>query len=89
LSTVEVRDSPQEHRFDLLVDGEKAGAAYYRLSGDEIVFTHTEVGKAFEGQGLGSKLAAGAVTDAHGRGLRIVPQCPFIAAYLKRHPLPG
>jgi predicted GNAT family acetyltransferase len=85
---IKVVDSPEQHRFELRVDGEVAGAAYYRLHPGGIVFTHTEVDKAYEGKGLGSKLAAGAVGAAHERGLRIDPQCPFIAAYLKRHPLP-
>lgn len=81
-----VVDSPEQHRFELRVDGELAGAAYYRLHPGEIVFTHTEVDKAYEGKGLGSKLAAGALGAVQERDLRVVPQCPFIAAYLKRHP---
>ena len=83
---IEVVDDPVRHRFELRVDGAHAGAAYYRLHPDEIVFTHTEVDKAYEGKGLGSKLAAGALQAAKDRDLRVVPQCPFIAAYLKRHP---
>ncbi|MET7424474.1 GNAT family N-acetyltransferase [Dactylosporangium sp. NPDC005555] len=83
---IDVVDDPSQHRFELRVDGAHAGAAYYRLQPGEIVFTHTEVDKAFEGQGLGSKLAAGALAQAKQRDLKIVPQCPFIAAYLKRHP---
>ncbi|MFF5234504.1 GNAT family N-acetyltransferase [Dactylosporangium sp. NPDC000521] len=83
---IEVVDDPQQHRFELRVDGAHAGAAYYRLHPGEIVFTHTEVDQAYEGQGLGSKLAAGALQQTRERGLRVVPQCPFIAAYLKRHP---
>jgi len=82
-----VADNAEQHRFEIRVDGELAGSAYYRLHGaEEIVFTHTEVDKAFEGKGVGSKLANGALTLAKDRGLRIVPQCPFIAAYLKKHP---
>jgi len=83
---IEVVDDPSQHRFELRVDGAHAGAAYYRLQPGEIVFTHTEVDKAFEGQGLGSRLAAGALEQARADGLKVVPQCPFIAAYLKRHP---
>lgn len=83
---ITVVDSPEQHRFELRVDGELAGAAYYRLHPGEIVFTHTEVDKAYEGKGLGSKLAAGALGAVKERDLRVVPQCPFIAAYLKRHP---
>jgi predicted GNAT family acetyltransferase len=83
---IEVVDDPDRHRFELLVDGEHAGAAYYRLHPGEIVFTHTEVDKAYEGKGLGGKLAAGALGAVKERDLRVVPQCPFIAAYLKKHP---
>jgi predicted GNAT family acetyltransferase len=40
----------------------------------------------YEGKGVGSKLAGGALTLAKDRGLQVVAQCPFIAAYLKKHP---
>jgi predicted GNAT family acetyltransferase len=82
----QVSDNAEQHRFEIRVDGERAGLAYYRLDGESIVFTHTEVDSAFEGQGVGSKLANGALTLANDRGLRIVAQCPFISAYLKKHP---
>jgi predicted GNAT family acetyltransferase len=49
-------------------------------------FVHTEIDPAFEGRGLGSKLAAGALADVRAHGDRIAATCPFIAAYLKRHP---
>ncbi|GAA2621259.1 GNAT family N-acetyltransferase [Dactylosporangium fulvum] len=86
-----VADNADEHRFEIRVDGTLAGAAYYRLHPEEgaptrIVFTHTEVEKEFEGKGVGSKLAAGALTLANDGGLKIVAQCPFIVAYLKKHP---
>jgi hypothetical protein len=47
---------------------------------------HTEVQSRFEGQGLGARLARFVLDDARERGLRVVPRCPFIAAYIKRHP---
>ncbi|MER7283562.1 GNAT family N-acetyltransferase [Dactylosporangium sp. NPDC000244] len=81
-----VSDNAEQHRFEIRVGGERAGMAFYRLDGDSIVFTHTEVESSFEGQGVGSKLANGALTLAKDRGLTIVAQCPFIAAYLKKHP---
>ena len=46
---------------------------------------HTEIDPAFEGHGLGSHLAAGALDDARQRGLTVVPLCPFVTAYLRRH----
>jgi len=88
----QVVDNPDHNRFEIRVDGAPAGSAYYRLhpadadgQPERIVFTHTEVDKEFEGKGVGSKLANGALTLAKERGLQIVAQCPFIAAYLKRH----
>ncbi|MGI5244128.1 GNAT family N-acetyltransferase [Dactylosporangium sp. CA-139066] len=82
----QVVDNAEENRFEIAVDGERAGAAYYRIHDDRIVFTHTEVQPQYEGKGVGSKLANGALTLAKERGLHIVAQCPFIAAYLKKHP---
>jgi predicted GNAT family acetyltransferase len=82
----QVVDNDGQQRFDISVDGQRAGAAYYRIHDDRIVFTHTEVEPQYEGRGVGSKLANGALTLAKERGLQIVAQCPFIAAYLKKHP---
>jgi len=80
-----VVDNPDRHRYEVYVEDTLAGFAEYRHDGDRIVFTHTEVDPAFEGKGLGSALAAGALDAVRGRGLRVVPQCPFIAGYLARH----
>jgi predicted GNAT family acetyltransferase len=82
----QVVDDAAQNRFDIIVDGQRAGAAYYRIHEDRIVFTHTEVEPQYEGKGVGSRLANGALTLAKERGLQIVAQCPFIAAYLKKHP---
>lgn len=82
----EVRDRPERHRFELLVDGEVAGVATYSRRDGRLVFVHTEVDDAHAGRGLGSVLAAGALDAARAAGERIVPRCPFIAAYIARHP---
>jgi predicted GNAT family acetyltransferase len=81
-----VVDHPERHRFELRIGDTVAGFAEYRLEPGRVVFTHTEVDSAFEGQGLGSKLASGALDSVRGSGLAIVPLCPFIAAYVRRHP---
>ena len=47
---------------------------------------HTEVLPSFEGKGLGARLVAGALDDIRARGLRVVPFCPFVRAYIRRHP---
>lgn len=80
----EVHDNAERHRYELAVDGGRAIAAYERI-GDVLVFTHTEVPPELEGHGIGSALVAGALADARARGLQIVPQCPFVAAYVERH----
>jgi len=84
--STEVRDSPDELRYELLVDGRLAGFAQYRLSEDRITMFHTEVEPEYEGRGLGQELARAALNDVRRRGVGLVPVCPFIAAYVRRHP---
>lgn len=83
---VAVRDNPARSRFEAVVDDETVGFAAYRLGPDRIVFTHTEVDDSMEGQGVGSRLAAGALDRVRERGLGVVAQCPFIRSYLEEHP---
>jgi predicted GNAT family acetyltransferase len=83
--SADVRDVPERSRYEVTVDGELAGFAVYHDDDGTRVFTHTEVFDAFEGQGVGSVLARSALDDVRSRGRRLVAQCPFIAAYLKRH----
>jgi predicted GNAT family acetyltransferase len=86
-SQVEVVDNPDQHRYEARdADGTVLGFSRYRLTGDTVVFTHTEVDPATEGQGVGSQLVRGALDDVRRRGLQMVPQCPFVKAYVDRHP---
>ncbi len=82
----EVVDAPEASRYELRLDGELIGAAVYRLRLDRIVFIHTEVAEAYEGRGFAGLLASSALDDARRRGLAVVPLCPYIAAYIDRHP---
>jgi uncharacterized protein len=87
VSDVEVTDNPSEQRYEARVGGELAGAAYYQLADDLIAFTHTEVDDAYEGQGVGSSLARGALDDVRADGRRqVVPRCSFIKGWIDRHP---
>jgi uncharacterized protein len=82
---MEVRDNPAESRYELLDGGDVVGEILYRRYPDRIVLVHTEVSPAREGQGLASQLVAGALDDIRAAGLRVVPVCPFVRAYLRRH----
>lgn len=83
--STDVADVPTSTRYEVTVDGELAGFAEYREVDGARVFTHTEVFDAFEGKGVGSALAAGALDHVRATGRRLVARCPFIAAYLRRH----
>jgi len=85
MDEVEVRDNPDEARYELLVDGALAGSLTYRLGEGRITLVHTEVDDEHAGGGLGTRLARFALDDARRRGLAVVPVCPFVAAIVKEH----
>jgi uncharacterized protein len=78
-------DNSAAERIELTVDDLTAFIAY-RRAGQRIIFTHTEVPDEFRGRGIGSALVRGALELARQRELEVVPLCPFVAAYLRRHP---
>ena len=89
MSAIRVEHRPERRRYALL-DGQTAiGAAHYRdlqtADGIERVFFHTVVDEAYGGQGLAGKLAAAALTDTVEQGHKIVPVCPYIKVYVKKH----
>lgn len=83
---LEVRDNPAEGRYELLLDGTVAGFAEYRDRDGRRIFVHTVVDPAHGGRGLGSRLARAALDDALARHMPVVPRCPFIRAWIERHP---
>jgi len=84
-SDVRVADAPDANRYEVHYDGELAGFAEYERRPDRLVFTHTEIDDAYEGKGLGGRLASGALDDARAQGLKVTPVCSFIAGYIDRH----
>lgn len=84
--SVLVEDNPARRRFEILVDGSLAGFATYELRQETVVFIHTEVDPGFQDMGVGSALARGALDQVRERGDRVVAQCPFVAAYIDKHP---
>ena len=82
----EVRDNPEQNRFEIVVDGKVAGIVQYeRRDGDVIEMVHTEIGDEYEGQGLGGKLARGALDLVRASGSTVIPSCPFIKGWIEKH----
>lgn len=82
---LEIRDNPEKHRFETDFGDGSIAFAEYRLPDGKIVFTHTEVPPTHEGQGIGTALIRFALAAARERDLKVVPICPFFAAYMKKH----
>ena len=82
---VTVNLNAAEQRFEAQIAGQTALVAFSK-SGHDIVFTHTEVPDALQGRGIGNKLAHAALEYAREQQLTVVPLCPFVAAYIRKHP---
>jgi len=80
-----VRNNTALNRFELEVDGQVA-VAYYRMTPGVITFVHTEVPQALSGRGVATKLIRGALEMVRAQGLEVVPQCPFVSAFMGKHP---
>jgi uncharacterized protein len=81
----EVRDDVGKSRYEITADGTLAGFAEYRVVDGIRVFTHTEVFDEFEGKGIGSALARGALDAERAAGRTIVALCPFVDRYVRDH----
>lgn len=86
MTETKVVNNSEQSRYELRRDGELAGFVTYRERPGLIAFVHTETDNRLEGQGLGSKLVAGALDDVRERGLEVLPFCPFANSYIQRHP---
>jgi predicted GNAT family acetyltransferase len=83
---VTVRDNADELRYEIEEDGEVRGTIRYTRDDGVITLVHTEVDPKWKGHGVGSALVQGALDDLGARGLKVRPLCPFVAAYIRRHP---
>jgi predicted GNAT family acetyltransferase len=81
----DVSDNREAGRFEMTVDGQTAVLNYKRTP-HSLVLVHTEVPSAIRGRQIADVLAKAAIDRAHADGLQIVAVCPFVKAYLQRHP---
>ena len=76
----------ESDKFTVSVDGKAVGLTAYADEGHSRVFPHTEVDDAYEGRGLATIVIGEALAQTRAEGLRVVPMCPTVAAYVERHP---
>ena len=81
-----VRDNPRELRYEALAEERMVGLIRYRREPGLVVLVHSEIDLDLEHTRVGSELVRGALADVRARGLRVVPHCPFVADYIRRHP---
>jgi predicted GNAT family acetyltransferase len=81
----QVTDNAERHRYEIAADGTVVGSVRYGSRPGLIAFIHTEIDERMEGEGLGRALIQAVLDDARERGLAVLPFCPFVNDYIKRH----
>ena len=84
-SSLIVRENASASRLEIQL-GDQVAFAAYRVEANAITFTHTRVPEAWRGKGMGTQLIKAGLSLARERNLKVVPQCPFFAAYIRAHP---
>jgi len=79
-------DAQGAHRYEALVEGDLAGFLDYIEKRGRLALVHTEVLPGHEGQGIAGGLVRFALDDARRRELRVIASCPYVRAYVERHP---
>lgn len=81
-----VIDNVEKSRYEIHVGQVLAGFTEYFEDDDVLVFPHTEIAPDFNGQGLAAILVTEALDDVRAKGRLIRPDCPYIAAFIAKHP---
>lgn len=83
---MEFRRNEELGRYEAWREGELVGEAHYLLADGVADFNHTLVPPQFEGQGIAGQLIRYAMDDTQAMGLKVRPTCPYVRAWLVRHP---
>lgn len=83
--TYELIDNTEAKQYEFHIGDQIARIEYIRVP-ERIFLTHTEVPQSLEGQGIGSAIIKAALEDIKAKDLTLIPMCPFVAGYIKRHP---
>lgn len=84
--SLEVKENPQQHRFELPIGDGVLAAAYYRPEDGRVALIHTEVPAEFSGQGVASQLAGGVFELLRKTNRKAILHCPFMVRFLAKHP---
>jgi hypothetical protein len=82
---MDVTRNDARRRFEAAVDGH-TGVLTYREAAGRVTLIHTEVPAELRGRGVAGELARAALEDARRRRVLVRPLCPFVQAFMKRHP---
>lgn len=80
-----IDNNSSANRFETRVNGGLA-VLDYRIEGNTIFLLYVEVPASEQGRGIASRLSRAALEFSRDSGLKVVPRCPFIVAYMRRHP---
>jgi hypothetical protein len=83
---VSVRDNPGASRYEIQVDGKRAGFTEYVRHGKVVDLLHTEIGDEYGGRGLATELVRSTLDDARQHGAQVLPYCPFVKEFLEKNP---
>jgi uncharacterized protein len=86
MTDIDVRHNEKKHRFETEIDGRTAYSEYEMDDDGIMVFTHTIVPEELEGRGIASGIVKHALDHARESGIAIVPDCPYVASWIERHP---
>ncbi|MGE0767047.1 MAG: GNAT family N-acetyltransferase [Hyphomicrobiaceae bacterium] len=81
----ELTDNRSQARFEMPVEGHVAFVTYRRDDGAVISLNHAEVPRALEGKGIGSRLVRATLDQVRSEGLKVIPRCSFVRAFIERH----
>lgn len=80
----QIIDNADRQRFEMQVEGRMAFVSYRRAPG-VVTLTHAEVPSELEGRGIGGELVAATLDALRTEGVKVIPRCSFVAAYMRRH----
>ncbi len=83
---VQVHHDGSEGRFYARVDGREAELHFRDRDDGTLELVRTFVPTELRGRGVGGELVRGALDWARSHGRHVLPTCPFVRAYLERHP---